>query len=52
MKTEDFNRRLEFLQSCTLLSHVSLFTLIPIANNLKLRRFKMGEIILKAGSKP
>lgn len=52
MKNEEFNERVAYLQTCSLLKAVSLFTLIPIANNLVLKKFKLGQIILNAGEIP
>ena len=31
---------------------VNLFTLMPIANNLELKKYSLGEVILKAGEVP
>jgi len=49
---EEFTSRLAFLQSCQLFNQVTLFTLLPIANNLVEKKFKLGEFILNAGEVP
>lgn len=51
-KADEFQERVRFLQSCALMRQVNLFTLMPIANNLELRTFSLGEVILKAGEVP
>ena len=40
--TEEFSERLNFLQDCELFKDVSVFTLLPIANTLKPKKFKLG----------
>ena len=44
--SEEFSERLSFLQGCDLFNDVSVFTLLPIANTLRPKKFKLGEVIL------
>ena len=44
--SEEFTERLDFLTECDLFKDVSVFTLLPIANTLRPKKFKLGEVIL------
>ena len=48
----DFGKQLDFIRGCEIFKSVSLFTLLPITNNLISRKYKLGELILLAGEVP
>ena len=49
---EDFQQRLDFIKAIEIFKNVSLFSLLPITNNLVRKRFKLGEVILFKGEVP
>ena len=48
----DFQQRLDFIKAIDIFKNVSLFSLLPITNNLVRKRFKLGEVILFKGEVP
>ena len=49
---EEFQQRLDFIKAIDIFKNVSLFSLLPITNNLVRKRFKLGEVILFKGEVP
>ena len=49
---EEFQQRLDFIKAIDIFKNVSLFSLLPITNNLVRKTFKLGEVILFAGEVP
>ena len=49
---EDFQQRLDFIKAIDIFKNVSLFSLLPITNNLVRKTYKLGEVILFKGEVP
>jgi len=50
--SDDFGIRIKLLQKVDLFKGASLPSLIPVANNLVVMRYKLGELIFKDGVEP
>ena len=42
-------KRLDFIQTISIFKGIKLFSMLPIANKLKSKTFKMGQQVLTAG---
>lgn len=49
---DDFGKLIEVLQKIDLFKGISLPMLIPIANNIQVMSFKLGQLICKDGVEP
>lgn len=47
-----FEDRISFLSKIDLFEGIDLHVLLPLANNLEVRKFKLGEYILREGQEP
>ena len=50
--SQAYQCRIEFLRQIDLFSELPLYILLPLASNIQVLHFKMGEYILKAGELP
>eukprot|EP00347_Sterkiella_histriomuscorum_P011112 403373711 len=47
-----YEKRINFLRQLDIFKDIDMYILLPLASNIKVKKFKMGEIIVKAGELP
>ena len=47
-----YEERINFLKQLDIFSEIDMFILLPLASNIQIRKYKLGEYIVKAGELP
>ena len=47
-----YEERINFLRELDIFKEIDMYILLPLASNIQVKRYKMGEYIVKAGDLP
>lgn len=47
-----YEKRINFLRQLDIFKDIDMYILLPLASNIQVKRYKMGEYIVKAGDLP
>jgi hypothetical protein len=48
----EYEDRIDFMKSLDIFADIDMFILLPLVSNLKVKKFKLGEYLVKAGNQP